>query len=88
MRMEEGAIRTSGEGVSTRNAEHGMTDYTQREGGNERTWLMGIVGMERPCITLKAGRRRWRVSTTEDASYYGHVNGAGRAGARNVTRTR
>ena len=49
--MEEGAIRTSGEGVSTRNAEHGMIDYIQREGGNERTWLMGIVGMEeRPCI--------------------------------------
>jgi len=78
VRIEEGAIRTSGEGVSTRNAEHGMIDYTQRESRNERTWMVGIVGMEeRPCITLKAGRRRWRVSTTEDVPYYGYVNGGG-----------
>jgi len=66
MRIEEGAIRTSGEGVSIRNAELGMINYIQRESRNERTWMMGIVGMEeRPCITLKAGRRRRRVSTTE-----------------------
>jgi len=51
VRMEEGAIRTSGEGVSTREAEHGMIDYIQHEIENERNWLMGIVGMkERPCI--------------------------------------
>jgi len=66
MRIEEGAIRTSGEGVSIRNAEHGMINYIQRESGNGRTWMMGIVGMEeRPCITLKAGRRRWSLDLND-----------------------
>jgi len=69
--MEEGAIRTSGEGVSTRNAEHmhGMVDYIQRKGGNERTWMMGIVGMEeRPSskvfITFSA-----KAPVTRDVNY-------------------